>query len=241
MLITLVKGLIKTLSEDSWLRVIFGLQGIIGHERYHKVAKWLTKANCLTVLDVGSGGTSQLSMALQVLSVDVKRNAGVDVIADASHLPFRDYTFDCVTAIDMLEHIRPQRRKKAIDEMKRCGKTVLIHTPLQDNKTFMGKTGDIILFNHLKNSLNIVDENTREHIECGEPHLDELKEHDFKVVQPDWNLNIWLTLMKYRYIPYNFTAPVMTVIYLLALRKVNTPPFYGAYLMHSNDAKAAKL
>jgi len=230
----LVKKFYRKLPRNSWLSVLFGLRGIIAHERYNKVRKLLAKSNCHKILDVGSGETPPL--ADFTLCIDIKRKAGVKIIADASHLPFCDCTFDCVTAIDVVEHLQPKKRKEAIDEMKRCGKTVLIHTPLQDNKTFMGKTGDILLFQYMKNSRNKVDDNTREHLECGEPHLDELKEHDFKVMQPDWNLNIWLTLMKYRYLPYNFTSPVMTVLYLLALRRMSQPPFWGAYLICGNDA-----
>lgn len=241
MLTTLANHLQKKLPKDSLLRVMLGFQGIVGHERYQQVVKILTKAKSHAVLDVGSCGASQLAASghLQVLSVDLKPKVGVDVVANVSHLPFSDHVFDCVTAIDVLEHIRSSEREKAINELKRCGKIVLVHTPLQDNVNFMGKAGDILLFNYLKNSLNIVDENTREHLDCDQPRFAELNEQGFKVMKPDWNLNVWLILMKCRYlrIYYHFIAPALTLLYLLALRKVNTPPFYGAYLMYTDYTK----
>jgi hypothetical protein len=208
----------------------------VAHERYDKAAKILADIDCHMMLDVGSGGVTPQSGF--TIAVDIKRKHGVHVIADASYLPFADSIFECVTAIDVIEHIAPQKRKNALEEMKRVGNTVLIHAPIQDNKLFMGKTGDVLFFDYMKKSLNIVDENTLQHLECGQPSLTELTEHGFNIIQPDWNLNVWLTLMKYRNLPYNFSAPVMTVIYFLFLRKIKNAPFWGAYLIYCNNSKA---
>ena len=89
---------------------------------------------------------------------------------------------------------------------------------------------------------SIDDKSTLEHLECGEPYLDELKEQGFKVVEPDWNLNRWLILMKSRYLLLNFTAPAVAyLLYLLVLRKVNKPPFWGAYLIYGQDEQAITI
>lgn len=241
MLTKLVRHLMRKLPEDSWLAVFFGVRGVVGHERYCKVAELLTKVDCLTILDIGSGGTSKLGRALQVLSVDVKRKLGVDVVADVLHLPFSDHIFDCVIAIDVLEHIKPSEREKAVNEMKRCGKMVLLHTPLQDDRLFMGRHGDLLLLSFLEKTLHIVDENTLEHLEFGEPRLDELTKQGFRVVEGDWNINLWLLLMKSLYLPTILFAPVMTMLYLLVLRKANNPPFWGAYLISDGNAQSVTI
>ena len=89
---------------------------------------------------------------------------------------------------------------------------------------------------------SVDDKSTLEHLECGEPYLDELKEQGFKVVEPDWNLNRWLILMKPRYLLFNFTAPVVAYISsLLVLRKVNNPPFWGAYLIYGQDEQVITI
>ena len=89
---------------------------------------------------------------------------------------------------------------------------------------------------------SVDDKSTLEHLECGEPYLDELKEQGFKVVEPDWNLNRWLILMKPRYLLFNFTAPVVAYLSsLLVLRKVNNPPFWGAYLIYGQDEQVITI
>ena len=229
----LVNYFLGKIPQNSWLSVILGRQGIVGLERYRNVSKFVSTLNCKTVLDVGSNEWHQL--ADSTVCVDIKRNAGVTVVADASALPCSDYSFDCVTAVDVIEHITQEKRKKMIDELKRCGKTVLVHAPFDGNSMFLGKHGDLEFFQYLKNSHNLVDENTRQHIECGQPKICELNKQGFKVVKPDWNLNVWFTLMKCRYVYYVFTGSVIAVLYFLVLSKVNNPPFYGAYMVYDAD------
>lgn len=215
-------------------------RGITGFERYREVASLLLKDNCSKVLDVGSNGPSPLKhIGFQVLSVDVQRKAGLDVVANASHLPFRSMVFDCVTAIDILEHI-DSSREKAINEIKRCGKTVIIHTPLQDNKVFMGRVGDSMILEYVEKVLNKIDENTLEHVRCGEPSPKELRKHGFKITQPDWNMNVWLVLMKSHYLVYRFTAPIIILLYLLVLRRIKNPPYWGGYLVCRTNVNSNK-
>lgn len=225
-----LKIFLEKLPRDSWLPVILSFKGIIAHERYQKVSSLLLKNNCRTVLDVGSGGYSQIN-GFKSISVDIKPKKGVLVVASALNLPFNNKVFDCVTAVDVLEHIASSERNRAINEMKRCGRTVIIHTPLQDGKLFMGREGDIIFLNYLKTSTNRLDENTMEHIDCCEPKLNELTKHSIGYLQPDWNLNIWLTLMKCRYRFYNLTAPLLTILYRILLCRIQNPPYYGAYIL----------
>jgi len=105
------------LPYNSWIREIIERRGITGFERYRKVASLLSRIECCKILDVGSYGPSPLEqMGFQVLSVDVQRRAGLDVVADASNLPFGSNVFDCITAIDVLEHIGSSR-EKAIKEL----------------------------------------------------------------------------------------------------------------------------
>lgn len=231
-MIEFLRCLASKLPYHSWIREIIELRGITGFERYREVASLILKANCHKILDVGSNGPSPLKhTGVQVLSADVQRKAGLDIVASASHLPFRDKVFDCVTAIDILEHL-DSARENAINEIKRCGKTVIIHTPLQDNRVFMGRIGDFMILEYAEKVLNRIDENTLKHLRCGEPSPNELRKHGFKILQPDWNMNVWLVLMKSYYLMYRFTAPIIILLYLLLLRRIKNPPYWGGYLVY---------
>jgi len=56
------------------------------------------------ILDVGSGGNPLIVRGVEVVHCDISRNASVDVLCDAHHLPFRDNIFSIVYASHVIEH-----------------------------------------------------------------------------------------------------------------------------------------
>ena len=216
------------------------LQGVDRRERYAKTINIISnsdqKNESTHVLDVGAGRASPLKCTKShVISLDAKVKSGIDIVASIACLPFRSQVFDWVTAIDVLEHLKHDEREKAVKEIKRCGRKVLVHTPLQGGK-FHGRVGDIRLYNFArKNTENELSKNTLEHITYGEPSLSELEEDGFKLVEPDFNLTIWLTVMKTAHKFRSLANPIFMLLYLLCLRYVKSPPYWGGYLLFDNE------
>jgi hypothetical protein len=56
------------------------------------------------------------------------------VAADVCDLPFRDGEFDVVAAVDLIEHVSPERRRTALTELARVGaKRVIVAVPTGEN------------------------------------------------------------------------------------------------------------
>jgi len=218
--------------HDSWLRCLFELRSIDSHERYNIIAKLLEQANCYRILDVGSGGLSPLSnMGFEVISIDIKPRMGVNVVASATCLPFRSSSFECVTAVDSLEHIDSCSRVDAILEIKRVGRLVIIHVPLQDDKIFMGRFGDHYFLEEIRKHNMGAPIHYIEHLTCREPRPEELEKYGFHYVCPDWNINVWITFMTLQYRTGCLINLVLVPFYFFLLRHVNMPPWWGAYLI----------
>ena len=88
-------------------------------------------------LDIGASIGSYAAYFPNRVGVDIERAAGVDIVADAHALSFRDGSFEVVLATEVLEHL--QEPQKAVDEMFRVlkpGGTLLLTTrflfPLHD-------------------------------------------------------------------------------------------------------------
>jgi hypothetical protein len=236
--------LLRKLSYSGWTGAMVTFLGIDGYERYTKIARLLSRAGCNTILDVGSAGISPLRyMGYQCLSCDIKATSktGLDIVASITHLPFRSKIFDCVTAVDVLEHVQSDKREQAIFEMKRCGSKVMVHTPLYDGKVFMGEVGDLELYQFNKRGCSRIDGNVLEHIINREPSPSELQKHGFKIVEPDWNLKTWLIFMKLQslrglfpgvlgYLFSGLISLILIPLYLVILRNINNPPYWGGYL-----------
>ncbi len=101
--------------------------------RYSGVVPLIAELGRGRLLDVGSGSESiapRLGPGWTVTAVDrsfddygtaagPSGNAAEHVVADAADLPFADRSFDVVLALDVLEHVPPQRRAAVLGEIAR--------------------------------------------------------------------------------------------------------------------------
>src|SRR3989344_1925108 len=85
-----------------------------------------------SVLDVGSGGLGIAPyIGFKVTGVDVKFRPPFHpnlerIKAKAQKLPFADDVFDAVVSVDSMEHLNQDLRKKAIREMLRTARKLLV-------------------------------------------------------------------------------------------------------------------
>jgi len=234
-----LKVLSQKLPWNSRIRHCLELKDVTSFERYMKIERLLSKLSFTrTLLDVGSGGASPLrGTGHRVLSIDIRRKTGLDVIADVKHLPFQHDVFDVVIAADLLEHLKIEDRKEAINEMKRVGTSVIIHTPLQDGQNFMGAWGDMMFYKFTKDVLGRPEKNTEEHLKCMHPSPTELRDFDLEIIDADWNLTVWFTVMKLHYSSRGLLSPIVNIMYFLLLSKIRGPPWWGAWVVYSSEHK----
>jgi 2-polyprenyl-3-methyl-5-hydroxy-6-metoxy-1,4-benzoquinol methylase len=79
-----------------------------------------------SVLDVGSRNEK---ITPDALSVDLNRKARADVCASVEFLPFRDKQFDCVSYLELLEHLERDHLERALDEAARVSRFLVMSTP----------------------------------------------------------------------------------------------------------------
>lgn len=126
--------------------------GLSNYEGYAYAEEWSLVARELTevfqlkgkrVLDVGCAYGYLVNelrkLGVQAVGVDIsdyamlnaKKSGITDVIhADALHLPFKDKSFYCTIAFDLVEHIPPEYERQLIKELVRVTqKYILVRTP----------------------------------------------------------------------------------------------------------------
>jgi hypothetical protein len=229
----LLKTLTNRLPKDSWIYALASFKGLHTFERYLEVQR-IAKKNRVqaNLLDVGAGEYSPLKTIYKnVLSLDVRKKKDLDIIASVTALPFIDGAFNCITAIDLLEHLKKVDRTQALNEMKRVGNFVIIHLPLDDGKNFMAKSGDLALYDYINNQLGYSERMTLEHLKNDYSTLSEIIKEGFVLVRPDWNLETWRVTAELSYVLPDALAPFINILYLILLRK-NSPPWWGAYLIY---------
>ncbi len=81
-------------------------------------------------LEIGGGFGNLKEYAGNVVSTDLVPVPGLDAVADAQALPFRDSNFDNIVAVDVLHHIeRPQRFFSEADRVLRPGGRIILVEP----------------------------------------------------------------------------------------------------------------
>lgn len=109
------------LTFDSWQRA----------ETVRSILEWCFPEREATFLDVGGypGKMRHLMPKHRWVLCDPLVDApGDQVRGSALHLPFQDKSFDFVVSMDVLEHIAPDQRLAAIDEMTRVSREGMILT-----------------------------------------------------------------------------------------------------------------
>ncbi len=158
-----------------------------------------------TILEVGSeitGITPYLKR--KVTGVDInfdysKKNEYLTPIKiKGVELPFKDSSFDYVLSVDMLEHVPPKLREKAISEMVRVAKKKLYLTfPCGEQSSKV----DLELREYYKKIHGQDYPYLKEHTELGLPDLEMVK----KLLQPygkltingNTNIGLWKTLLSW--------------------------------------------
>lgn len=85
-----------------------------------------------SVLDVGSGGLGIAPyIGFKVTGIDIRFRPPFHenlerIKASAINIPFADNVFDAVIAVDAFEHLTVNQREKAVKEMLRCAKKLVI-------------------------------------------------------------------------------------------------------------------
>jgi len=87
-----------------------------------------------TVLDIGAYDDTFKKIleghGHKVVALDLKPKGGEVVQGDVTRLPFADDSFDCVTAMEVLEHLTNRQLLAAIPQIKRVSRhTVIISVP----------------------------------------------------------------------------------------------------------------
>jgi len=93
---------------------------------------------------------------------------------EGTRLPFKDKTFDVVSALDVIEHISPQKRDAFIEEMCRVSKdSVLLSAPFKNKEI---EDVENLLFCQLKKQYGIEHQQLLEHKKYGLPEIDEISQ-----------------------------------------------------------------
>ncbi len=87
-----------------------------------------------SVLEIGPGDAPvadgiEGAVFLDIAPGFLARLAGPRVVADLFHAPFRAGTFDLVVASDVLTHIPPRQRRRALARIVELGRDLLLFNP----------------------------------------------------------------------------------------------------------------
>ncbi len=241
MLRKMLSSMLRKLPWHSYLKAILIGCGIDYFERYLFVIRFLKclerkLRKQLRIVEVGSGPGSPLRRYFSnTVLLDVEFNIDIDVVADAAHLPFRDKVFDIAVAVDLLEHIIPDKRNSVLKELFRVAKFVIIHTPLiSKDGLFNSRFYDYLLLKSLRQKLGINHPCTRftmEHLRYGQPAHEDLQRSGFKLIKYDWNAKVWYCIMKIQLTSHGLASRLMWLVYLLLFRHLKDPPYWGGFLI----------
>lgn len=152
--------------------------------RLKAAAQAISATSAMHLLDAG-GYDGALALFLLDHKIDVidPATTGGSVLA----IPADDASYDAVVAVDVLEHIEPEDRPKALSEFARVAERyVILNYPCWDSKD-----AQELVFKLTNNAL------IREHVQWELPDsnwvLSELEKYGFKgVVRPHTSIAVWL-------------------------------------------------
>jgi hypothetical protein len=99
----------------------------------HRQQKAIALVRGRRVLDIGS---RREPIADNVVSIDIDRKFRPDVCASATHLPFRSDSFDCVTILEVIEHLEDRDISRTLSEIKRVSANMVLSTPNCDSRVW---------------------------------------------------------------------------------------------------------
>jgi len=175
------------------------------YQRYRLVAEILDRlresGERFMILEVGGfhGLARKFLDQDDVVIVDLFCNGeNLDIISDAENLPFPDRAFPVVISTDFLEHIKPQDRSIAIQEMARVSsELVLLAAPFQYQ---LARSAEKLVFDFIKDWLGYEHKYLKEHLEREAPDLIETESELIKagfdtIIFPNCYLERWLLMM----------------------------------------------
>lgn len=136
------KGRLWGLIQENLKR--FWLTNVDHACRYVPILEYLNKKAIYAtkILDVGSGSIGLSCYCLkQLVGLDLtfdgpKLRNLVPVLGSGCQMPFRDAFFDAVVAVDLLEHLEPEKRRSCITEIVRVSKGLVILGFPDGNKAY---------------------------------------------------------------------------------------------------------
>lgn len=138
--------------------------------RLNAAAKALKTAGAKTILDAG-GYDGALGFFLSGVTIDLidPATTGGSIL----EIPVADEAYDAVVAVDVLEHIAPKDRTKAIAELARVAKThIILNYPCSDSK----EAQELVL--RLTNN-PLIEEHVKWELPDSDWVLSELEKHHF--------------------------------------------------------------
>lgn len=100
--------------------------------RYAPVVRFVKRIGTTDVLEVGSGSWGLADFVdFPVTGCDLRFDACLSerlrpIVGSILDLPFDDAQFECVVCLDTLEHLSPDQRERAIQELVRVTRTYLV-------------------------------------------------------------------------------------------------------------------
>lgn len=202
-----------------------------------------SQAEPFSVLEVGSGGLGIAPyLKRTVIGIDMSFVPPVypsltPVYGNALKLPFANSSYETVVSMDMLEHVKPADRQRAIDELIRVGKRlVCIGVPCGKLSENQDKQLHELFKQNRKHEFGFL----QEHVENGLPNTSEItallhsaaEKYQKKIhLKTSGNINLRVRKFLMRgWLSENIFANIFFRKILLfaipVLKRMNKPPFY---------------
>ncbi|MFD1885670.1 class I SAM-dependent methyltransferase [Paenibacillus wenxiniae] len=182
------------------------------YQRYNNAALAIncirTDGQTFRILEVGANEHKNLETFLpqdQIMYLDIQlpdhlMDDPQYILGDATAMEFKDDEYDVVIALDVFEHIPPDRRKQFIDELQRVSKEFfLITAPFDSKQVVNSETMANAVYKGIFGEDFIW---LKEHRDNGLPKLDELENYlssqtdTFYKIVGHGNLDIWEKMIK---------------------------------------------